>query len=133
MGKITAYCRLGCPHSEATINSLTMISKNNPRAKIKIVDVQNTKQSKNQVITILKSFIGDHRTFPMVLYTTSLNETIFVGGNDSFQELLSKAQSLNTLSKYDPEYTQKLSQLLSSNSDDQKRVIAGLSVMLKRS
>ena len=122
MGKITAYCKIGCPHSEATaktliefirpkLNQLSDIDRSKNSIEIiwieksgdsinKIGD-QNVNMSKSSFFSSLFSKYGleeirSHSTFPLILYTTSEDEQYYIGGNDNFQNILSRSSSIES-------------------------------------
>ena len=127
MGKITAYCRIGCPHSDATKYSLEQIKTSYPNANIEIIPVENNELAKNSIKRSLSSIIGSHSTFPIVLYTKTDNKTFLVGGNDKFQELLSKAK--NIFNSPISEQNKQITQNMSGSDTNDTRFVAGLLVM----
>ncbi len=98
MGKITAYCRIGCPHSDHTRDTLQsiMTTSSNKTYPIEIISVNNDERSKDEVRDKLKNIRGNHTTFPMIVYTDSKNKDYFVGGNDILQQTLQMVISFDT-------------------------------------
>jgi glutaredoxin len=92
MGKIIAYCRKGCPHSLNTSNTLKQLKDNN----IEIIDVENDETEKTKIKQQLKDVIGNHNTFPIIIYKTSKNKYYLVGGNSDLQNILQKRNMVKT-------------------------------------
>lgn len=88
MGKIIAYCRKHCPHSENTANILKINNKINAQ----IIDVENTtmdKESvKNELMRRKINGINSNTTFPIIIYQTSKNDYLYIGGNSDFKNCL---------------------------------------------
>ena len=105
MGKIIAYCREGCFYSNNTksilldINSLirktSFNSKPNNNLEIIINSVPNTEREKNNVKQSLKHLIGNHSTFPIVIYETSNGHQYFIGGDSDLVEIMNFVDTFN--------------------------------------
>jgi glutaredoxin len=94
MGKIIAYCRLECPHSENTASLLKMHNKLNS----KIIYVKNTNESKQNIKKDLMiqniNGINNNTTFPIIVYQTSKNDHLYIGGNSDFKKCLDFVSNL---------------------------------------
>ena len=75
MATITAYVLIGCPHSEATKNTLENSKIHHDIIMVNYDEKDNYKQQNNM------------NTFPQVFLNCS-SEKIKIGGNSEFQELL---------------------------------------------
>ncbi len=125
MGKIIAYCKIRCHHSEAsaellgslkTIKSTVDTSKSIEIIWLKSEDFnvrfklngQNEQMSKDKFFT--EHFdkkhnvnIGTHRTFPVILYESSNNnQRYYIGGNSDLQEVFNNARSIPDVSELNP-------------------------------
>ena len=85
MGEIIAYCREGCPHSIKTAKTLENL-KNKYRIKIKYIE--NNETIKQSLKNKLKKIIDNYSTFPIILYKTSKNQLLLIGGNSDLQQLI---------------------------------------------
>jgi thiol-disulfide isomerase/thioredoxin len=118
MSNFIAYCKIGCPHSEETINLLsefeqkgdliniiTLDTDNINILKINNVDYNNSKENFfNQYIKKIESIdIGTHRSFPIVLYKSSDNIKYYIGGNDELQKIYRKALTTEIPKKFERE------------------------------
>lgn len=112
MGKIIAYCKIGCPHSEETRNTLKRIMMFKPRNNYKIdIDIRDVMTNQNEIISINEDLMNErkddflrrlsydkklknieqmrnHRTFPIIFYETSKGDKYLIGGNDKFQNVI---------------------------------------------
>lgn len=93
MGKIIAYCRKECPHSNNTAETLL---KYKTKYNIEINYVENIEQEKNRIKTILKPIIGNHNTFPIILYLSSNRKYYLIGGNLDLQNILDKLSDIKS-------------------------------------
>jgi len=93
MGKIIAYCREECPHSIKSSESLTKFKN---KYNIDIVSVKNEDQIKNNLKKKLKEIIGNHNTFPIILYETSKQKLLLIGGNSDLQNLIQLIDKVNS-------------------------------------
>ena len=88
MGKIIAYCRLQCPHSENTESLLNAMKQINSE----IIYVENTymdkENVKNELMKININGINNNTTFPIIIYQTSKNDYLYIGGNSDFKKCL---------------------------------------------
>jgi glutaredoxin len=146
MGKITVYCKIGCPYSEEAAYTLEKTIRpklehlSNPNNSIDIIWIEkygdnvtkigekNVNMSKSNFFLKKSSEYGldeikNHSTFPLVLYTTSKNEKCYIGGNDKFQKILQDVYDVN--SKDD------CKNLFKTISDGQKRLFCFLLILLK--
>lgn len=123
MGKIIAYCRVGCPHSENTISLLnnlkhTLLINHNTSNNIEIINVANIEDVKQELKFNLKQKYNiDATTFPIILYETSHNEILHIkGGNSELQKINTQAQQLI---KESPDINpQKIARSIKSNSQN---------------
>jgi hypothetical protein len=97
MGKIEAYCRIGCPHSDNTSTVLNNLKSSDSTLKITIIQVKNIESEKTEVKNNLKSIIGNHETFPIIIYTRSKGKKYFVGGNSHLQDAMNIYNSISNL------------------------------------
>lgn len=93
MGKIIAYCREGCKYSIETSNTLTKLKK---KYNIDIISVVNDENIKNNLKEELKEIIGDHNTFPIILYETSKQKLYLIGGNQDLQNIILLLDKVNS-------------------------------------
>ena len=93
MGKIIAYCRVGCPHSIKTSETLTSFKN---KYNIDIKYVENDNNIKDNLKKTLKEIIGDHKTFPIILYETSKQQLLLIGGNSDLQNLIELIDNVNS-------------------------------------
>jgi glutaredoxin len=93
MGKIIAYSREQCPHS---ISTSQVLSKLKDKYNIDIKYVKNDETEKNKVKNQLKEIIGNHNTFPIVIYKTSKDRYYLVGGNTDLQNIIKLSQQVNS-------------------------------------
>jgi glutaredoxin len=85
MGEIFAFCREQCPHS---INAAETLKKLKNKYNIKIKYIENNDTIKQALKNRLQKIIGDHSTFPIILYKTSKNQLLLIGGNNDLQQLI---------------------------------------------
>ena len=107
MGKIIAYCREGCPHSNNASKTLNALKD---KYDIEIKFIKDDDKIKNGLKEKLKEIIGDHSTFPIILYETSKKKLLLVGGNDKLQEIIKYIDSVHSkedILKLDLTKTQK--------------------------
>lgn len=93
MGKIIAYCRKGCPHSINTAETLSKLKEYD----IEIIYVENIESEKDNIKKQLNKIIGNHNTFPIIIYKTSKNKYYLVGGNSDLQNILQKRNNIKTV------------------------------------
>jgi glutaredoxin len=106
MGKIIAYCRVGCGYSEHTKTTLNeinqMVSRSNKTFNLEIKSVDNTEDAKSNAKEEANNLNNDHKllnghsTFPIIIYETSEKKYLFVGGNSELESII---KIINT-SKY---------------------------------
>lgn len=97
MGKIEAYCRVGCPHSDNTRRVLNILKEKDPTLKIKIISVENDDNEKFRVKNDLRPIIGNHNTFPIIIYKRSKGKKYLVGGNDVLENIMNIYRSIDNL------------------------------------
>jgi glutaredoxin len=97
MGKIEAYCRIGCPHSDNTRTALNNLKSSDSTLEITIISIENNESEKTEVKNNLKSIIGNHETFPIIIYTRSSGKKYFVGGNSHLQGAMNIYNSISNL------------------------------------
>jgi len=96
MGKLIAYCREECHYSNNTkniINKLTTLLHTNTNTKSLNIEfitniIQNNDVEKNNIRQSLKHIIGDHATFPIIIYETSRGEQYFIGGDSELKNII---------------------------------------------
>jgi glutaredoxin len=92
MGKIIAYCKIGCPHSEKTRNTLHNLNK---QYNINI-DIFNILDSeKHKILEETSKITNNYKTFPIIIYENKEKELYFFGGNSNLEELLDNLQNIN--------------------------------------
>jgi glutaredoxin len=91
--KIYAYCRIDCPHSNKTKLLLEQLPINYKR---QIILVENDELAKMNIKTKLKKILNGYSTFPIILYKTSKNKLILVGGNSDLEKLLNILPSIQS-------------------------------------
>ena len=99
MGKIIAYCREGCGYSLNTKNILLELSdeikrKNNKTLSVLINPIKNEVSDKNNILNSLGNLIGNHSTFPIIIYESTKGKQFFIGGNNDFMEIINYVDSI---------------------------------------
>jgi hypothetical protein len=100
MGKLIAYCRLGCGPSfntKSKLIELKKISENINNFEIIINDVKDDVNEKNNIRSLLKPVIHNYNTFPIIIYETTSNNKFLIGGNSDLMEILSYIETINKL------------------------------------
>ena len=104
MGKIIAYCREGCHYSNNSKNVLTdiknlintkLLNNENNNLEVVINIIPNTDNDKNNIKQTLKSIIGNHSTFPIIIYESSKENKYFIGGDSDLVEIMNFVNSFN--------------------------------------
>jgi glutaredoxin len=146
MSKIIAYCKIGCPHSEATTNLLTEISSKYKQS-VKIIKVGT--DSSNIIYIGDKLFnkskedffkyvaknesvnLNDHKTFPVNIFMSSDGSKHFIGGNDKLKTIynLAKNTSIVSISCQHQEFLSNVNEL---ESDGQIRLYCNLLKVLNK-
>ena len=106
MGKIKAYCRFGCPHSDNTRTVLNNLKSSDSTLKISVISVENNESKKTEIKNNLRSIIGNHNTFPIIIYKRSKGKKYLVGGNSDLEGIMNIYHSISNLT--DEENIQKL-------------------------
>lgn len=88
MGRIEAYCRIDCPHSDKTKSILNDLKRSDSKLRIKIISVENDENEKSRVKNDLRPIIGNHNTFPIIIYKRSKGKKYLVGGNDNLKKIM---------------------------------------------
>jgi len=97
MGKLIVYCREGCHYSMNTKSKLQELKhKNNKNFEIIINIVPNDEDEKNKIKNRLRSIIGNHNTFPIVIYETSDKKQFFIGGDSNLMNIFDCVNNLST-------------------------------------
>ncbi len=94
MGKIIVYCRIDCHYSN---NTKDVLNKLKDIYDIQINIVENNNDAKLSVLNKLKDLIGNHKTFPIVIYESSSDKQYFIGGNDMLMSLIQKSKELKNV------------------------------------
>ena len=105
MGKIKAYCRIGCPHSDNTRTVLNNLINSDSTLKISVISVENDENEKFKIKNKLRSIIGNHNTFPIIIYRRSKGKKYLVGGNSDLEGIMNIYHSISNLT--DEENIQK--------------------------
>ena len=105
MGKIKAYCRFGCPHSDNTRTVLNNLKSSDSTLKISVISVENNESKKTEIKNNLRSIIGNHNTFPIIIYKRSKGKEYLVGGNSDLENIMNIYHSISNLT--DEENIQK--------------------------
>ncbi len=96
--KVIAYCRIGCPHSDQTKETLNKLCSAK-FSSIKIIDVENNDKSKKEATEqinkifekssdVQKNGIDTYNVYPRVIFISSSGTPYFIGGNDKLQKIL---------------------------------------------
>lgn len=105
MIKIEAYCRIGCPHSDNTRTVLNYLINSDSTLKISVISVENDDNIKSEVKNKLEKIIGNHNTFPIIIYRRSKGKKYLVGGNSDLENIMKIYHSISNLT--DEENIQK--------------------------
>lgn len=104
MRKIIAYCRVGCPHSDRTKETLNNLCSSK-LSTIKIIDVENNNTSKEEATNEIrklfensnntqKNGVDTYNVFPKIIYISTSEKPYFIGGNDTLQKIYKKVKDL---------------------------------------
>jgi glutaredoxin len=94
MGKLIAYCKIDCPYSIMTAETLEKIKKMKNSANIEINWVNIAPSDKKSFFDKLN--VGDHKTFPVIFYESTQGTKYFIGGNDKFQDIINIIKTMPT-------------------------------------
>ena len=145
MSKFIAYCKIGCPHSNATNEFLTNLSSNSDH-KVKIISVNtdyfsiisignvsfNSKEDFFKYVASKERVdLDNHKTFPVNIFESSDGIKHFIGGNDKLQKIYSLAQNTSSVSKSKP-HQECVSNANGLESDGQKRFYCYFLKVLKK-
>jgi hypothetical protein len=136
MSKIIAYCKIGCPHSEATKRFLTE-SNRSCADEVEIIEVRadhSTVQTiGNQSFNISKDDffnyvaqkegvkLNGHHTFPVNIFISSKNTKCFIGGNNELQGIYRTAERTSDVSTLQP-HSSCLMEATHLATNDQRRL-----------
>ncbi len=91
MRKIIAYCKIECPHSNNTKETLIDL-KNNYNINVEINTV--SEDEKHDIIKKTSNITNNYKTFPIIIYQDSMDKMSFFGGNSDLQNLLKNMSNL---------------------------------------
>ena len=136
MGKIIAYCRVGCHFSDNTIrllNEVTNICKQfGSIIEFKINSVDNNEEDKQYAKNNASKLIslGTHNTFPIIIYETTDKKYLLIGGNSNLENIIQIAHNSN---QYFNNITILTNYLASLNlNKGEKRLLCYLLSILKK-
>ncbi len=104
MGKIIAYCRVGCHYSDETKKILNNLCSSK-LSTIKIIDVEDNDSSKKDVTDKInklfensndaqKNGVETYYMFPRIIYVSSSGKPYFIGGNETLKKIVNKVKNL---------------------------------------
>jgi hypothetical protein len=149
MSKIIAYCKNGCPHSEATkklLSSLQNLDQIQKSDQIQIIPVdfdlingveiggqkvQSKDEFFNHIATFYNIKLQNHRTFPVNIFVESDGTNHFIGGNDILQDIYKEAESTSDVSSRNP-HDNCISKFNSFDTDGQKKLYCHFLKILKK-